>query len=126
MEIISGTEKLNKNPIISYQDIIYYDSTDFYFKIDSAKAKELNLRAWSTQGTAFSLTVEGTIIFSGYFMPGYSSSGADWFILDPLSVDSKIYVRPGYPVDISKLISIDPRNDSRIISLLKKDNKLKS
>jgi hypothetical protein len=125
-EIISGTEKLGKNPIISYQNIIYYDSADFYFKIDSAKAKELNLTAWSTQGTAFSLTVEGTVIYSGYFMPGYSSYAADWFILDPLSTDSKIYVRPGFPMNIRKLFSIDPRNDSRIIALLKKDNKLKN
>jgi hypothetical protein len=126
MEIIAGSEKPGKSPIISYQDIIYYDSTDFCFKIDSAKAKELNLINWSTQGTAFSLTIDGSVIYSGYFMPGYSSSGADWFTIDPLSIDSKIYVRPGYPMDISKLIGIDPRNDERIIELLKKDNKLKN
>ena len=124
-EIIAGTESLSKSPIIYYHDIIYYDSTNYYFQIDTIKAKELNHKNWATQGTAFSLTINGSIIYSGYFVPGYSSSGVDWFSIDPLSVNSKIYIRLGYPMDLSKLDNIDPRNDERILNLLQKDNKLK-
>jgi hypothetical protein len=125
-EIISGSEKLYQNPIIYYQNITYYDSTDHFFKIDSLKAVELNHKDWPTQGTAFVLTIDKTIIYSGYFIPGYSSSGSDWISIDPLSINGKIRVTLGYPGDQQGLIRIDPRNDDRIISLLKADNKLKN
>jgi hypothetical protein len=72
-EIISGSEKLSKNPIISYNEIILYDSTDHVFQIETSKAQELNQKNWSVQGIAFSLTINKSIIYSGYFMPGYSS-----------------------------------------------------
>jgi hypothetical protein len=124
MEIITGSEKLSTNPIIYYHDITSYDTTEHFFLINSKKAEELNHKNWSIQGTAFSLTINGKTIYSGYFMPGYSSSGADWLIIDPFSTDSKINVRLGYPAELPSLIAIDPRNDARIISLLQKDNKL--
>jgi hypothetical protein len=124
-EIISGSEKLSKNPIISYNEIILYDSTDHVFQIESSKAQELNQKNWSVQGIAFSLTINKSIIYSGYFMPGYSSLGIDWIAIDPLSIDSKIRVTIGYPGDWPQLAGRDPRNDDRIINLLLKDNKLK-
>jgi hypothetical protein len=124
-EIIAGSETLSKNPLIYYSDIISYDSTDHYFQIETSKIQELNHKEWSTQGTAFSLTINKSIIYSGYFMPGYSSLAIDWIAIDPLSVDSKIRVSLGYPGDWSQLADRDPRNDDRIINLLLKDNKLK-
>jgi len=124
-EIIAGSETLSKNPLIYYNDIISYDSTDHYFLIETSKIQELNHKEWSTQGTAFSLTINKSIIYSGYFMPGYSSLAIDWIAIDPLSVDSKIRVSLGYPGDWSQLADRDPRNDDRIINLLLKDNKLK-
>ena len=124
-EIIPGSEKLSKDPIISYNDIVFYDSTDHYFQIKASKAQEFNQTNWSVQGSAFSLTINKSIIYSGYFMPGYSSLGIDWIAIDPLSVDSKIRVRLGYPGDWSQLANRDPRNDDRIIKVLLKDHKLK-
>lgn len=124
-EIISGSEKLSKNPIISYNEIIMYDSTDHYFQIDESKADEFNKKSWSVSGTAFSVTLNKSIIYSGYFMPGYSSLGLDWIAIDPLSINSKIRVSLGYPGDWAQLVKPDPRNDVRIIDLLIKDNKLK-
>jgi len=124
-EIISGSEKLSENPIISYNDIILYDSTEHYFQIAESKAQELRQIKWSTQGTAFSLTINKQIIYSGYFMPGYSSLGLNWISIDPLAFDSKIRVTLGYPVDWPQFQGPDPRNDSRIINYLRKDNKLK-
>jgi hypothetical protein len=124
-EIIAGSEKLYKNPIINYNEIISYDSTNHYFQIETTKAQEFNKQNWSVQGTAFALTINKSVIYSGYFMPGYSSLGLDWISIDPLSIDSKIRVSLGYPVDWSQLANRDPRNDFRIISFLKHDNKLK-
>ena len=124
-EIIAGSETLSKNPIIYYSEIVSYDSTNHYFQIETTKAQELNQKKWSVQGTAFSLTINKLIIYSGYFMPSYSSLGIDWITIDPLSIDSKIRVSLGYPVDWNQLKDRDPRNDVRIIDLLIKDNKLK-
>jgi hypothetical protein len=124
-EIISGSEKLSKNPIISYNEIVLYDSTDHYFQIESSKAQEFNQKNWSVQGTAFSLTINKSIIYSGYFMPGYSSLGINWIAIDPLSINSTIRVSLGYPAEWPPLSNRDPRNDARIINLLVKDNKLK-
>lgn len=55
----------------------------------------------------------------------FRSSPVDWLCIDPMSVNSKIYIRLGYPMDLSKLDNIDPRNYERILNLLQKDNKLK-
>jgi hypothetical protein len=124
-EIIAGSEKLDKYPIISYNEIISYDSTNHYFQIETAKAQEFNKQNWSVQGTAFALTINRSVIYSGYFMPGYSSLGLDWISIDPLSSESNIRVSLGYPGDWSQLSNRDPRNDYRIINLLKQDKKLK-
>ena len=124
-EIISGSEKLMNNPILSYNDIVSYDSTDHSFQIEASKAQEFNQKNWSVQGSAFSVTINKSIIYSGYFMPGYSSLWMDWIAIDPLSVDSKLRVSLGYPGDSYQLANRDPRNDDRIIKVLLRDNKLK-
>ena len=124
-EIISGSEELSENPIISYNDIILYDSVEHYFQTSESKAQELRQIKWGTQGTAFSVTINKQIIYSGYFMPGYSSLALNWISIDPLAFDSKVRVTLGYPVDWPQFPGADPRNDSRIINYLRKDNKLK-
>lgn len=124
-DIISGSEKLSENPIISYNDIILYDSSEHYFQVTESLARELREMKWSTQGTAFSVTINKQIIYSGYFMPGYSSLALNWISIDPLAFDSKIRVTLGYPVDWPQFQGRDPRNDTRIINYLRKDNKLK-
>lgn len=55
-EIISGSEKLEKNPNIYYNQINYYDSTDHILNLSSNKADELNQPDWSIRGKPFSLT----------------------------------------------------------------------
>lgn len=121
-EIISGTEKLSKDPIIDYNNVVSYDSTDHYFVIDSLKAQQMSKTVWPTSGTPFAVTVNRQIIYSGYFIPGFSSMGADWYSIDPLALQRKLRVTLGYPVDQVK--NQDLRNDLRIITLLIKDHKL--
>ncbi len=123
-EIIPGSERLPKDPFIYYFDIISYDSTDHYFVIDSSKSREMSKTPWPTQGTAFALTIDRKIIYSGYFIPGYSSSTSDWYSMDPLCIDGKLRITLGYPVDREELRNPDLRNDPRIIKLLIEDKKL--
>jgi hypothetical protein len=124
LEIIAGSEKLSKTPIIYYHNIIYYDSTDYFFKLDLSKAEELKHMDW-TYRKAFSLTIDKTIIYSGYFDTYSSNAGVDWIVINPLSIDSSVDIKLGYPVVPNRLRSNDPRNDGRLIDLLKKDNKLR-
>jgi hypothetical protein len=123
-EIISGSEKLEKNPYIYYNQINYYDSTDHILNLSSNKADELNHANWATSGKAFSLTIDKSIIYSGYFVPGYSSESCDWITIDPMNIDSKFRISLPFPIVGYNRILNDPRNDERIINYLKKDNKL--
>jgi hypothetical protein len=123
-EIISGSEILSKNPIISYNDVISYDSAQHYFVIDSLKAKKLMETNWPVSGTPFALTIDRQVIYSGFFIPGYSSSGSNWYSIDPLTLGGKLRVTLGYPGDQFGFTSSDLRNDARIINLLTQDRKL--
>jgi hypothetical protein len=123
-EIISGSEKLSKDPLIYYSEIISYNSTDHFFVIDPVKADQLRKKSWPTSGTPFALTIDKQIIYSGHLIPGYSSSGSDWYSIDPLSLGGKLRVTLGYPGDQPNFRDTDRRNDPRIINLLDKDHKL--
>jgi hypothetical protein len=124
-EIVSGSETIEKAPFIYYNQINYYDSIDCFFNLSADKAEELNRTNWPTEGKAFSLTLDKSVIYSGYFIPGYSSSGCDWITIEPLNVDSNIHIYLGYPGNQSNHIENDPRNDKRIINYLIKDGKLR-
>lgn len=124
-EIIQGSEKLTKDPVIYYGDIIYYDSADHFFVIDSIKARKLSGINWPTGGTPFALAIDRNVIYSGYFIPGYSSSGSDWYSIDPINIGGRLRVSLGYPGDRPDFKDPDRRNDSRIINLLRQDNKLR-
>lgn len=123
-EIISGSEKLSKDPIIYYHDVISYDSTDHFFVVDSIKARQMAKTDWPTSGTPFALTINRQVIYSGHFIPGYSSSGSDWYSIDPLSLRGRLRVTLGYPGDQINFKDSDRRNDARIINQLNQDNKL--
>jgi hypothetical protein len=123
-EIISGSEKLSKDPNIYYTEIISYNATEHFFVIDPAKADQMRKKSWPTSGTPFALTINKQIIYSGHLIPGYSSSGSDWYSIDPLTLGGKLRVTLGYPGDHPNFGDADRRNDPRIINLLGKDNKL--
>ena len=124
-EIISGSEKLTKTPYIYYNQINYYDSTDHILNLSGNKADELNKANWAMSGKAFSLTIDRSIIYSGYFLPSYSSESCDWITIDPMNLDSKFRVSLPFPIVGYNHIINDPRNDERIISYFKKDSKLR-
>jgi hypothetical protein len=124
-EIISGSEKLVKTPYIYYNQINYYDSTDHILNLLGNKGDELNKATWAMSGKAFSLTIDRSIIYSGYFLPSYSSESCDWITIDPMNLDSKFRVSLPSPIVGYNHIINDPRNDERIISYFKKDGKLR-
>lgn len=114
-------------PLISYSDILSYDSSEYAFELsDKALAAIKNLEL-SVYGLPFAIKANGTLIYTGYFWPSYSSASCDWVVIDPImaNIGNKIQVRLGYPGLIQGQTIQDKRNDERIIQILKLDHKLK-
>lgn len=125
-QIDEATIKTQVSPLINYADFISYDSINYTFELsDEAKNKIKNMKL-SVHGVAFAIKANGTLIYSGYFWPSYSSANCDWIVIDPLmtSIGNKIRVNLGYPGLIQEQEIPDKRNDSRIIKIFESDNKL--
>jgi hypothetical protein len=124
---IDETTITTKNPpLISYPDFISYDPKNYTFELsDKAKNAVWNMDH-SVHGIAFTVQANGTIIYSGYFWPSYSSSSCDWIVIDPLMLgnDNALTVNLGYPGLVQGQTIPDHRNDGRIIEIFRNDNKL--
>ena len=125
-QIDESTVMTKASPLISYSDFISYDSGDYEFQISDKAKNAIDEVEHSVHGVAFAVKANGTLIYSGYFWPSYSSASCDWVVIDPMmtSVDNKIKVCLGYPGLIQGQVIPDNRNDSRIIEIFKNDNKL--
>ena len=79
-------------------------------------------------GTAFCLTVDREIIYSGFFKPGYSSSSC-WHsvTIDPLPyIANQIRVSLGYPCTLNdEPIDPDPRENRLLLETFKRQGKLR-
>ena len=125
-QIDETTIKTQSFPLISYTDFISYDSTNYTFELsDKAKYAIANMEH-SVHGVAFAVKANGTLFYSGYLWPSYSSASCDWIVIDPImtSVGNKMTVSLGYPGLFQGQVIPDNRNDSRIIEIFKNDNKL--
>ncbi len=125
-QIDEATVKTKTSPLISYSDFISYDSNNYEFQITDKAKNAIDEVEHSVHGVAFAVKANGILIYSGYFWPSYSSASCDWVVIDPMmtSIDNKIKVSLGYPGLIQGQVIPDNRNDSRIIEIFERDNKL--
>jgi len=116
---------LESKPLVNYSDIIFYNTNQYFFKISDRAVDAINNVNHSVKGVAFALTAGGRIVYTGYFWPMFSSASCNWITIDPFmaSVTKELRVKLGYPGDWEGVE--DRRNDERLISILKRDNKLK-
>lgn len=123
-KIINSTVKLSERVLIHYDEIISYAPDNYTFTITKSAANRIS----NLHGTAFALTIDKQIIYTGYFWAGYSSAVVDWVTIDPLNYagSNQLRVQLGYPGLIQGDIIPDNRNNIRIIKLLERDNKLVS
>ena len=114
-------------PLIYYSDFLSYDSTECLFELSDRASGAIKNLNHSVQGLACAMISNDTLIYTGYFWPGYSSASCDWIVIDPMmtSIEKKIQVRLGYPGLVQGQNIQDKRNDERIIRIFKHDNKLK-
>jgi hypothetical protein len=125
-QIDETTITTNNFPLIGYLDFISYDPKNYTFEISDKAKNAIGNLEHSVHGVAFSVTANGTIIYSGYFWPSYSSASCDWIVIDPVMVgsDNKITVNLGYPGLVQGHTIKDRRNDGRIIRIFESDAKL--
>lgn len=126
-EINESSVITQSSPLIYYSDILSYDPSKFTYQLNDRAKKAIEELNLPLHGRAFAVKANGTLVYTGYFWPSYSSASCDWVVIDPImtSFSKAMEVSLGYPGLLQGQVIPDKRNDARIISILKQDNKLK-
>jgi hypothetical protein len=127
MQIDESSANISTNVLISYDDIISYNSSTYSFKVSPEIIEDLKVSdGFNYHTKAFAVTIDEEIIYTGYFWYAYSSRICDWFVIDPILSNNEmgLKVSMAYPTNEFRTSDIDKRNDTRILRLLKKDGKL--
>jgi hypothetical protein len=126
LEIVESTIVLNDTPLVSYKDIISYSQLSNTFILSEKSRKAIQNLEQSGIRTAFAVKAGGTVVYTGYFWSSILSSNCDWTVIDvfKLPKSNDLHVQLGYPSDLYRGTITDRRGDSRILDILRKDNKL--
>jgi hypothetical protein len=113
-------------PIIRYEEIESYNSSEYLFKISDEAVDKIDSLEHSVFGIAFAVTADKEIIYTGYFWPSYSSLGCQWIIIDPLMWrgDNELRIELGYPGRLQGVEIPDERNNEKILEIFRRDGKL--
>jgi hypothetical protein len=121
MEIIKGSARIADNPIISYKDIISYNTIlNVYAISKNARDTVISLTS-SVTGQPFAVTIDKEVIYTGYFWPVTSPVNCDWVHIDPLFIDFWDGLKV-MPPDYNE--KSNPANDPVLIKILQRDKKL--
>jgi hypothetical protein len=117
---------LEADPLLPYADLLSYDSVEYCFRVSSEGRERVEGMEHSVMGVAFAMTVSGEVIYTGYFVPAYSSLALDWIVIDPIfwGPDNRMCVNLSYPGPLEGSVNPDPRNDPRILEVFERDGKL--
>jgi hypothetical protein len=127
----TGLYFCNKNNVseilVKYNEILGYDSINYIFRVTESAWNRINHKitpSYPDPHFGFGITLNSQIIYSAQYIPGYYSMSYNNIITFMLSEPDLIFIRLGYPSSSDHFSGVDYRNDSRIITQLKKDNKL--
>lgn len=126
-QIDENTIEIQENPLINYSDFIYYDPDLFEFKISDSAIQRIESLDHSVKGIPFAVLANDSIIYSGYFIPLWSSTSCKWTIIHPtiLKENPVLRVKLGYPGPSKEFEIIDKRNQQILLEIFRRDNKLK-
>lgn len=125
-QIIETSAVLKDNPLITYVDLLSYNSKEYVFTFSQNGKAIIKNMSHSVSGIAFAIKANNKLIYTGYFWPGYSSMSCDWITIDPVGIEfqGNGYVNMGYPGPPPAVSIPDKRNDPRILEIFRKDGKL--
>jgi hypothetical protein len=112
--------------IVSYNDIIGYDSTDYVFRVKESAWNRLQNKItpmYPDPQFGFNVTLDKRIIYTTLFVPGYQSASRHDIITFLLLEPDLVYITLGYPSS-AHFKGVDLRNDERILRQLEADGKL--
>ena len=72
-EIDLSSIVLEPEPLISYTDLKSYNAKKHYFTVTVEAKEAVQAAATSVAGTAFAVTADEDVVYTGYFVPSYSS-----------------------------------------------------
>lgn len=118
---------LSEDPVISYDEIISYNPDTYALKLSDIAKESIFEADPSVYGEAFAVVVDGEIIYTGFFWPGYYSAMLLWVYIDPLTLwkGNTVMIDIGYPGLPESAEVPDLRNDERLLNIFKRDGKLK-
>lgn len=119
--------ELEKEPILSNQDILTYSSATHEIVLTPSAAERIQSLQAPTSGLAFAVCVDGQPVYAGAFWPSYSSQSYDGVAIDPVLVSKEhpvIQIQLGYPGS-DFFQGEDPRSYPPILQVLERDGKLK-
>jgi hypothetical protein len=127
LQIVESSVVTQQQPLIAYNDIVSYNSSDNKFELSKKAIETIKNLQTPINGLPFAIKANNEIVYTGYFWPSVSSAICDCIVIDPMMLyaGNKIHVQLGYPGLFEHMKIDDKRNDTRIISILKKDRKLK-
>jgi hypothetical protein len=115
--------KIGNELLIEYDDLISYNVSTHTFTISDALAKKMNGIKLENPyyQKPFALAIGKEIVYTGYFWSLLSSLSCDWITASPLG--DQLIIMLGYPGTTGQPVN-DRRNDTRILDILKRDDKL--
>lgn len=131
LELIDGKCQVNAAgsmleniPVVRNQDIIEYSKNDHEFTLADDAIQQI--KTFSDR-TAFAVTVNKQVIYSGFFKPAISSSSC----IHSITMDSSwakentVLLSLGYPGPVDGTVIDDQRNNARLLAALREQGKLR-
>jgi hypothetical protein len=119
VKINEETATIRDSALILYDEILSYNPQTYEFVVQAGVTERLK------EYSAFAVTVDREVIYTGYFWTSISSRSVEWVVIDLIfSGKNTLRVQLGYPGLLEGFTIPDKRNDSRILDVLKRDNKL--
>lgn len=118
-----GTAVLKSSPLVTNDDIVSYDESQFLFEFREPSAQ--NIRNLSPR-TPFALTLDGEILFTGVVMQNIMSSTCfESITMENLSYGPRrAKLELGYPAGINPSLE-DKRKDRALLAALRSQGKLR-
>lgn len=125
-EINLSTLVLSEDPLLGYSELKSYNAREFFFKVTGEAKDKIEGMEHSVSGVAFAVTANEEVVYTGYFVPSYSSLAIQWIVIDPIfwHLTNRMYVNLGYPGTFEGSEIPDLRNDERILEIFRRDRKL--
>jgi predicted small secreted protein len=124
-QIDESSVVLESTPLIRYADITYYNKSNYTFGLTEQGKKTIFNMEVPVGGLAFGVTVNKELIYTGYFWPSYFSSLCNWVYTDSFmgGASGKLSIKLGIIIETD--VIPDNRNNSKILTVMARDGKLK-